>query len=141
MTGIEAEYWKRFINKVIVEKLEELTVSEEDALRISTFAERFMILVDGQQPLPQGVFREFLDIFKNIPQIQAEIVEAQEKINQFILEYPTEVPKKQVEEMFNGEMWEGDDWMWLPSMDVDANGNVTLNIVVDEEGNATFIDD
>ena len=53
----------------------------------------------------------------------------------------TEVPKKQVEEMFNGEMWKGDDWMWLPSMDVDANGNVVLNIVVDENGNATFIDD
>lgn len=52
----------------------------------------------------------------------------------------TECSKKEVEQMYDGEMYE-EDSMWLPSMDIDEDGDVALNMVVDSEGNATFVYD
>lgn len=72
------------------------------------------------------------------------IKEAEEARDKFIaaalriqIEEPT---TKEVEQMYDGEMYE-EDSMWLPSMDIDEDGDVALNIVVDSEGNATFVYD
>ena len=51
-----------------------------------------------------------------------------------------ECTKKQVEQLFDGDMYD-DDYMWLPSMDIDEQGYVALNIVVDNEGYAHFVND
>ena len=51
-----------------------------------------------------------------------------------------ECTKKQVEQLFDGDMYD-DDHMWLPSMDIDEQGYVALNIVVDNEGYAHFVND
>ena len=44
------------------------------------------------------------------------------------------------EQLFDGDMYD-DDHMWLPSMDIDEQGYVALNIVVDNEGYAHFVND
>ena len=51
-----------------------------------------------------------------------------------------ECTQKQVEQIFDGLMWE-EDWMWCPSVDVDADGYAQLNVVVDEDGWAHFVDE
>lgn len=56
-----------------------------------------------------------------------------------ISDLQTECSQKEIEQIFDGLMWE-DDSMWLPSMDIDQRGNVALNIDVDGYGNATFAD-
>ena len=48
-----------------------------------------------------------------------------------------EASKKEVEQMFDGIMYD-EYHMWLPSMDIDNEGYVQLNITVDSEGYASF---
>lgn len=74
---------------------------------------------------------------------QSEIIRISEKVDELLEHAGTsfeECTRKEVEQMFDGLMYESDS-MWLPSMDVDARGNVALNIVVDSEGNATFVEE
>ena len=51
-----------------------------------------------------------------------------------------EPQRKEVEQMFDGEMWD-EDWMWCPSLDLDDEGYAQLNVVVDEDGWAHFVDE
>lgn len=75
MTPEEALYWKNYIDRVISEKLYLDEVSEKDARRISEFAKKYMQTITGQQFLPQGIFREFLELFASIPQLQEQLIE------------------------------------------------------------------
>ena len=80
-----------------------------------------------------------------IAQYEALKKEAEAARDEFIREALAfdmqECTQKQVEQIFDGLMWEGDEWMWCPSLDVDADGYAQLNVVVDEEGWAHFVDD
>lgn len=140
MNKQEATYWKRFIIKTIEEKLSTIKTSDEDAIRISQFAEQHMQLITGQQMLPQRVFREFLELFAHIPEIQADIEHAQEIINDYLENLPVECSRQDVEQMFDGLMWD-DDYMWLPSLTIDEEGYGQLDIEVDEDGYAHFIEE
>lgn len=77
-------------------------------------------------------------------QYEKLIAEAEAARDEFIREAKdfalTEPQRKEVEQMFDGEMID-DAYMWLPSMDIDEDGYVALNIVVDNEGWAHFVDD
>ena len=140
MTKQEALYWKNFIYRTIEERVPYVKVTTEEARVISDFASRFMVTITGQQYLPQGIFREFLDIFKNIPAIQEEIEIAQEEIRVFLEHLPEPCTKKEVEQIFDGIMWE-DEYIWLPSADLDEEGFATLNVSIDEEGYGHFEDE
>lgn len=161
MTEREAIYWKRYIYNVITEKINSLRVSDADAALVSSFIEHHMLTVSGQQMLPQSVFREFVMVFSRIPEMQEDIARAQEEItawmdglgdanekldalqaalDSFATEPLNECSKKQIEQMFDGEMWDADG-LWLPSMDIDDEGGVALNIEVDDDGGAHFLDD
>ena len=137
LTEQEALYWKRYIDRVLTEKLNSLTVTEVEAARIREFADSYMGSVTGQQLLPQSVFRRFLEIFSGIPQMQEELAQAQQEIHDAVLGGCTE---KEMEQTLDGLMWD-DEWMWLPSMDIDEEGFVALNIEIDEDGWAHFVDD
>lgn len=52
----------------------------------------------------------------------------------------TECSKKEVEQMYDGEMWD-EEYMWLPSMDIDDDGYIPLNIEMDIFGYANFMCD
>lgn len=136
MTPEEALYWKNYIDRVISEKLYLDEVSEKDARRISEFAKKYMQTITGQQFLPQGIFREFLELFSSIPQLQEEIKQAQDEIYDTI----SGCDDKDMEQLLDGLMWD-EDYMWLPSMDIDEEGFVALNIEIDEEGWAHFVDE
>lgn len=84
MTKQEAVYWKRFIEEMITERLPYYRVTDEEAQRISEFATHYMQTITGQQPLPQSVFRKFLEIFGSIPAIQEDILKAQAEISAWL---------------------------------------------------------
>ena len=84
MTTEEALYWKGYIDNEIARKLATMNANQTDALRISRFANSYMQLITGQQFLPQGIFREFLEMFENIPALQGNIQEMQEKLDESI---------------------------------------------------------
>ena len=135
----EATYWKNYIDMVINGRLDNIETSDADALKIVNFAHTHMQTINGQQMLPQGTFREFLNLFAHLPVLQKEIEEAQLEIFEWLENIPVECSTKEVEHMFDGEMV-SDDSMWLPSMDIDTDGDVALNIIVDVNGNAYFVD-
>ncbi|MBQ6724038.1 MAG: hypothetical protein IJQ84_05950 [Paludibacteraceae bacterium] len=137
MTKEEAIYWKNYIDKVVSEKLDTLEVSDADAIRISDFAKRYMQVITGQQYVPQGLFREFLELFAKIPAIQEEIRQMQEGL---AANMPESCTDKDLEQTLDGLMWD-DEWMYLPSMDIDEDGFVALNIEIDANGWAHFVDD
>lgn len=136
MTKEEAIYWKGYIDRQLTEKLERLTGVQVDSAKISGFADSYMQTVVGQEYLSQGLFREFLKIFAGIPQLQEEIKQAQDEINDTI----SGCDDKDMEQLLDGLMWD-EDYMWLPSMDIDEEGFVALNIEIDEEGWAHFVDE
>lgn len=96
MTSAEAIYWKTYIDRVVAEKLSMLNSSQQDAVRIRQFADSFMQGVNGQQLLPQSVFRQFVDTFAHIPTIQEDIEKMQESLSEDInnlekVYYPSDV--------------------------------------------------
>lgn len=84
MTSAEAIYWKTYIDRVVAEKLSMLNSSQQDAVRIRQFADSFMQGINGQQLLPQSVFRQFIDMFAHIPTIQEDIEKMQESLSEDI---------------------------------------------------------
>ena len=140
MTQKEAVYWRNFIEKIIDEKVPYIKRSDVDSRKISDFAQRFMVTITGQQYLPQGIFRNFLSEFGDFPIVIDELKEAQEALNELI--DGAECSTKEVECLFDGEMYEeSEDYMWLPSMDIDDDGYVALNILIDDDGYANFVND
>lgn len=137
MTKEEAIYWKNYIDKVVSERLDALEVSDADAIHISDFAKRYMQVMTGHQYVPQGLFREFLELFAKIPVIQDEIKQMQEEL---AASFPESCTDKEMEHTLDGLMWD-EEWMWLPSMDIDEEGFIPLNIEIDEDGYAHFVDD
>ena len=70
-----------------------------------------------------------------------ELKEARDKFIAAALNIQIEEPTPQeVEQMFDGEMWD-EEYMWLPSMDIDEDGYIPLNIDVDIFGYAHFMCD
>lgn len=124
MTELEAVYWKRYIDKVLSEKLDGLSVSEHDALRISEFAERYMTLVTGQQMLPQAIFRQFLELFSHIPEIQEDIRKAQEEVAQMLLRLPEECTVEEIYEMFD---------MFVAPFYLDKDGYIVISRLVTKD--------
>lgn len=84
MNTEEALYWKEYIDRVVAEKLSVLNSSQQDAIRIRQFAESHMRGITGQQLLPQAVFRQFLEMFANIPALQGNIQQMQESLNETV---------------------------------------------------------
>lgn len=82
MTTEEALYWKSYIDRVVAEKLSVLNSPQQDAVRIKEFAESYMRGITGQQLLPQGVFRQFLEMFAHIPAMQGNLEQIQTEINE-----------------------------------------------------------
>lgn len=75
MTSEEAIYWKTYIDRVVAEKLSVLNNSQQDAVRIRQFADSFMQGINGQQLLPQSVFRQFIEMFAHIPAMEGQTQE------------------------------------------------------------------
>lgn len=106
MSKEEAIYWKAFIIRVIEEKIPLIQTTEADAIRISEFAKNYMEVITGQQYVPQGLFREFLEIFSHIPQIQKDIEQAQAEIREIIDGIVAElhpIPLDKIEALFSDE--------------------------------------
>ena len=136
MTTEEALYWKQYIDKTVAEKLSATSGTQQDALRIKQFAESHMQGITGQQLLPQATFRQFLEMFAHLPAIQEGIEQAQDEINETV----SGCTDKEMEQVLDGLMWD-EDYMWLPSMDIDEEGFVELDFEIDENGWAHFVDE
>lgn len=131
MTKKEAIYWKKFIEKIINERLPLMTPGTEEAIAISQFASQHMATITGQQMLPQYVFREFLDLFANIPVIQERIEQAQAEIDEWLLNLPTECTEAEIYAMWDEEEPESKKPLILDSDDYIV---VTDSVVRDEDG-------
>lgn len=127
MTRQEALYWKEFIEKIIDERVPLIKRTDVDERRISDFAQRFMATITGQQYLPQGVFREFLELFAGIPEIQEEIAQAQERINAWLENLPEECTESEIY-----AMWSERESDYPFRMDAEGYLVVTDAIVADD---------
>lgn len=127
MTKQEAVYWKKFILKVIEEKLPTIKTSDEDAKAISEFAQHHMQTITGQQMLPQSVFRKFLEIFGHIPAIQEEINKAMEELDAWLHNLPEECTVAEIYAMFDE---------YVCPLRLDADGYIVLTdlVTIDDEG-------
>lgn len=129
MTPEEALYWKGYIDQLIADKCALGDSSYAKALEISRYADSYLELITGQQYLPQGVFREFLRLFADIPA-------QQEALNERIAWIKENLPFEECSEAEIYAMFE-DEALHMNSLtEVDDDGYaiVPQNIPIDEEG-------
>lgn len=96
MTSEEAIYWKTYIDRIVAEKLSVLNSSQQEAVRIRHFADSYMQCINGQQLLPQTVFRQFVEMFAHIPAMQESLEQMQESLTKDInnlekVYYPSDI--------------------------------------------------
>lgn len=84
MTIKEAQYFKKYIDERLNELLGAMTQQQLNTLQGQRFAARFMGNIEGQQMLPQSVFRQFLNEidFGEAKQLHDDLVVAQGQLEQ-----------------------------------------------------------
>ena len=84
MTIKEAQYFKKYIDERLNELLGAMTQQQLNTLQGQRFAARFLSNVEGQQMLPQSVFRQFLDEidYSEAKQLHDDLVVAKEDLEQ-----------------------------------------------------------
>lgn len=80
MTPKEAEFFKGYIDWQLNRIFSHKTSEEVSGLFASTFADRYMATITGQQLLPQTTFRQFLEEFDGFTK---ELTDLVEKFNSF----------------------------------------------------------
>ena len=88
MTIKEAQYFKKYIDGRLNDLLSAMTQQQLTTLQGQRFAARFMSNIEGQQMLPQSVFRQFLNEidFGEAKQLHDDLVKAQGQIEQALSE-------------------------------------------------------
>lgn len=76
----DALYWKRYIDEKLSSIISNAKKDEVTALDVFEFEKTNMSLVNGQQALPQTIFRKFIRKFAFIPQMQNELQKIQSKV-------------------------------------------------------------